>query len=180
MAGQRGTIGNRGGAKPKPTLLHQLHGTARKDRNSNPYEPMPLGDLTEPPNWMTDSQQDGWRYAIQHCPRGLLKLLDRGVLTLWVEAEDRHRNASMAQARLNERGPDLPYLVKGPEGLMVSPYVEVIDKAAKIMFRCISEMGFSPASRPRLRLVPDQPDAGQQAQADPWAALRVIPGGKAS
>jgi P27 family predicted phage terminase small subunit len=161
-------------------LLHQLHGTARKDRNSNPLEPMPLGDLSEPPSWMTDAQQDGWRYAIQHCPKGLLKLLDRGVLTLWVEAEDRHRSASMAQARLNERGKDLPFLVQSPLGLEVSPYVEVIDKAAKIMFRCISEMGFSPASRPRLRLVPDDADTAKQAQADPWATLRLIPGGKAS
>lgn len=180
MAGQRGTIGNRGGGKRKPTLLHQLHNTTRKGRHDNPYEPMPLGDLTEPPSWMTDDQQAGWRYAITHCPPGLLKLLDRGVLTLWVEAEDRHRSASMAQARLNERGPDLPYLVKGQLGLEVSPYVEVIDKAAKIMFRCISEMGFSPASRPRLRLVPEGSKADAQAPADPWATLRVIPGGKAS
>lgn len=169
----------RGGRPPKPTALHKIHGTARKDRNHRPLEPQPVGDLTDAPDWFTASQREGWEYAIRHCPRGVLKLLDRGALVLWVEAEDRHRAAMIAQATLNRRSPEVPFLVKGPDGLMVSPYVEIIDRAAKIMIRMISELGFSPVARPRIRLVPpagEQPDG--DVRVDPWKFLEVIPGGK--
>jgi hypothetical protein len=49
------------------------------------------------------------------------------------------------------------------------------------MFRCAQELGFSPAARPRLRAdpLPCDPDDDDEAPLDPWAALRVIPGGKA-
>jgi phage terminase small subunit len=171
--------GNRGGRPPKPTALHKLHNTAPDRKRS--AEPQPIGDLVDPPEWFTDSQVAGWRYAIEHCPKGVLKLLDRGALVLWVEAEDRHRGAMIAQATLNGRSPDLPYLVKGADGLMVSPYVEIIDRAAKIMIRMIGELGFSPAARPRIKLVADAatPEtAAADIRRDPWKFLEVVQGGK--
>lgn len=46
------------------------------------------------------------------------------------------------------------------------------------MLRCAQELGFSPAARPRLKA--DMPDGQHDEQPDdPWATLRVIPGGKA-
>lgn len=169
----------RTGRPPKPTVLHKLHGTARKDRVRE-AEPVPLGDLTEAPAWLTDSQREGWDYAIRHCPKGVLKLLDRSALVLWVEAEDRHRGAMIAQAMLNRRAPDAPWLVKGPDGLIVSPYVEIIDRAAKIMIRMMTELGFSPVARPRLRIAPEPAAAATASdmRSDPWQALKVIKGGK--
>lgn len=127
----------RTGRPPKPTALHKLHGTARPDRQlrRREREPQPVGDLVDAPSWLTASQREGWQYAIRHCPKGVLKLLDRSALVRWVEAEDRHRGAMIAQAMLSARSPELPWLVKGPDGPMVSPYVEIIDHAAKIMVR---------------------------------------------
>lgn len=163
------------GRPSKPTALHKLHGTARADRNSRPDEPQPVGELRDPPDWLNESQRAGWQYAIEHSPPGLLKMLDRGALALWVEAEDRHRIASMTQSLLNKNS-TAPFLIKGPDGMMMSPYVDIIDRAAKIMFRAIQELGFSPASRPRIHVAP----AASNEPKNPWAALRLIPGGKAS
>lgn len=164
------------GRPPKPTLLHKLQGTARADRmRKRAQEPQPEGDLADPPNWLNDSQRLGWEYAIRHAPPGLLKMIDRGMLTLWIEAEDRHRIATITQNSLNARGKDLPFLVKTPDGeLEPSPYVEIIDQAAKIMFRAADAMGFSPVARPRIR----GPKNEDEPDHNPWAELRVIPGGK--
>lgn len=174
--------GNRGGRPPKPTALHIIQGTARPARmRKRKAEPQPAGELHEPPEWMGDDLKASWRYVITHSPPGLLKMIDRGALALWVEAENRHRIATMTQAAI-DRGKTAPYLVKGPDGLLlVSPYVEIIDRAARVMLRCITELGFSPAARPRIRL--DAPDTAadvmRSAKANPWKSeLSLLPGGK--
>lgn len=32
----------------------------------NDGEPLPVGDLVDPPDWMTESQKAGWNYAIEN------------------------------------------------------------------------------------------------------------------
>ena len=170
------------GRRPKPTALHALHGTANTTRHAHrATEPQPPGDdLEDAPDWLTDDQKAGWLYALQHAPRGLLKPIDRTVLVVWVEAEDRHRRASMAQAVLDARNPTMPMLLprsrgaqKGTE-LVESPYVRIITRAAETLMRAVSELGFSPASRPRLSVpVPAVPP-----EHDPWARLKMLQGGK--
>jgi phage terminase small subunit len=168
------------GRRPKPTALHRLEGTFNATRHGKgrAREPMPQGDLDAAPAWFTDSQREGWDYAIAHAPRGLLKMIDRGMLGVWVLAEDRLRVAEITQQRLNEHSPDLPLLIRGPQGLEVSPYVAIADKMSKTMMQAADRLGFSPVARPRLQLdPPDEPDKGGGA----WGTLRrfpVIPGGK--
>ena len=71
------------GRKPKPTILAALHGKpshTAKDARIN--EPIPVtGSLDDPPDWLNPAQQAGWRYAMTHCPPGMLAHIDRGVLT---------------------------------------------------------------------------------------------------
>ena len=169
------------GRRPKPTALHKLHGTynATNHGRDRAQEPIPMGDLEEPPHDLTDSQEAGWRYAVANMPRGVVKLIDRGILKVWVEAEDRHNTARLMQAMLDQ-DTKLKLLVKGPNGLEPSPYNTILDKCAQTMFRAAQELGFSPAARPRLKLYA-QPAAApaDDVRADPWAALKVIPGGKA-
>jgi len=164
-----------GNAKRKPTVLHKLHNTERaRTRAQRRLEPKPVGDLDEPPEWLNDSQREGWQYALEHAPLHLLKKIDRGVLALWVVAEDNLRLATITQNRLNERGPDLPLLIRSPVGMVLSPYMDAMDRCAKVMFRCINEMGFSPAARPRIHL-----DTGETAEdVNPWAQFKVVNGGK--
>lgn len=117
-------------------------------------EPQPEGDLEEPPDWMTPSQKEGWRYALEHAPRGLLRRLDRGVLAVWVVAEDTHR---MAVERVTKTG----MLVKTPNTgePIQSPYLAIQNKQAMIMMRAAAELGFSPVSRSQIALEPSRGNA---------------------
>jgi phage terminase small subunit len=165
------------GRRPKPTALHKLQGTynVTDHGRSRADEPIAEGDLDrDPPTWLAPSQKAGWRYAIDHMPKGVAKKIDRGMPLIWVEAEDRHRTAMMMQARLDADA-TLKLLIRTPVGLMPSPYNDILDRTAKLMFRVAQELGFSPAARPRIHVVPD----GTRHDADnPWAALRLIPGGR--
>jgi P27 family predicted phage terminase small subunit len=163
------------GRRPKPTALHRLHGTfhSGKHGRDRAAEPVAEGELYIAPPGLTPSQRLGWRYAIEHAPRGVLKRIDRGMLLIWVEAEDRHRTAMAMQAQI-DRDATLKLLIRGPLGLQPSPYNDILDKTAKTMFRAAQELGFSPAARPRLRVeTPPEEDAD-----NPWAHLQVIPGGR--
>lgn len=165
------------GRRPKPTALHRLHRTYNPTDHgtARALEPIPAGELDrEPPAFLTASQAEGWRYAVENMPPGVIKRIDRGMLLVWVEAEDRHRTAMMMQARLDETA-TLKLLVRTPQGLAPSPYNDILDKTAKTMFRAAAELGFSPAARPRIHLAPGP---GEIDQDNPWAVLRLIPGGR--
>ena len=167
------------GRKPIPTDLHKLRGTLNTTRHGKGRsgEPEAAGDLPpEPPGWMSEGQQAGWRHAVEHAPRGILKAIDRGMLAVWVEAEERHRTAATMQAQL-DRGTKLPLLTKTKDGTATaSPYLGIMNRTAAIMIKAASELGFSPAARPRLAAsaTQDLPD-----EHSPWARLKVIHGGKA-
>ena len=168
---------SRRGRKPKPTALHSLHGTLNSTRHKHrETEPEALGLLKEPPDFLTESQKEGWRYAIAHAPLGILRMIDRGTLVMWVEAEDRHRQALIMQAKADANTP-LPLLSKAKDGTAIpSPYLRIMNQAADVMLRTASELGFTPAARPRLAAktaqgVPAEPNS-------PWAKLRVLQGGK--
>jgi P27 family predicted phage terminase small subunit len=167
------------GRRPKPTQLHRLQGTFKatnhgRDRRD---EPIAEGDLGKAPPGLTRSQRKVWTYAIEHAPRHLLKMIDRDALLVWVEARDRFDIARRMQAKLDSGNAELKLLIRGPLGLVASPYNDILDKTAKTMLRACQDLGFSPAARPRLQIAPPIEDAGEDA-FDPWAALRLIPGGK--
>jgi P27 family predicted phage terminase small subunit len=104
-------------------------------------EPIPVGALREPPDWFSESQKAGWRYAIEHAPFGLLKRLDRSALVAWAVAEDAHRQAA---EKVQQHG----MLVKTAQGTPIqSPYVGIMNRQANIMLRAIAQLGFSPSSR---------------------------------
>jgi hypothetical protein len=96
---------------------------------------------------MTPSQADGWRYAVAHMPAGVLRMSDRGVLLVWVEAEG--RLAMEMQAKLDQDA-SLKLVIRTPAGLAPSPYNDFLDETAKTMLRAVQELGFSPAARMRI------------------------------
>lgn len=127
------------GRKPTPTALRELHGNPRD--HAIPKEPKtPTGTLNAP-DWLTDQQKEAWAYAVANAPRGVLRLIDRGVLAVWIIAEDFHRRASKA---MGHRAP-----VSRKTGQQ-DANMAVINRQAMIMIRAASELGFSPTSRPRL------------------------------
>ena len=141
------------GRKPKPTFLKLLDGNAGR-RPLNADEPQPQGDLSGAPDWMSDAQKAGWRYAIEHAPASLLKRLDRSILTVWVVAEDNHRAAA---EKVSKYGQVIKAPVSGQP--MQSPYLGIMNRQAQIMMKAVSELGFSPASRPRIKI-----EKGKQRQ----------------
>ena len=132
------------GRKPIPTALARLHGNPR-DRKPPAAEPKPAGDLTDAPDWFSADQKAGWEYAMRNAPLGLLKRLDRSALAIWVVAEDLHRQAVISQNKMG-------LLVKAPNSELPiqSPFLPIINRQALIMLKAASELGFTPATRPRL------------------------------
>jgi P27 family predicted phage terminase small subunit len=147
------------GRKPVATHLKFLRGNPGK-RALNPNEPKPIGDLADPPEWMSEGQRAGWVYAIENAPRGLLKKLDRSVLVTWVVAEDLHRQAT---GQVEKYG--MLTKTPGTGAPMQSPYLPIVNKQAQIMLRAAEQLGFSPSARSRVQLADDpRPD-----EDDPWA-----------
>lgn len=133
----------RPGPKTLPTHLKLVTGNPGK-RKLNSREPKPRGNLSKPPEWLTEDQKSGWEYALQNAPLGLLKLLDRGAFTVWVVAEDMHRQAAEKVAALG-------MLTKTTGGNIVqSPYLPIVNRQALIMLKAAGELGFTPAARPRI------------------------------
>lgn len=152
------------GRKPKPTWLKVISGNPGK-RPINAQEPLAKGDLTEPPEWMTESQREVWRAAIANAPAGLLKGIDESVFSVWVVAKDLHREASQ---KIAEYGA----VIKSPvtETPMQSPYVGVLNRQAQIMLKASSEMGFTPSARSRVRI------ENEPTKVNKFADLKTLDG----
>jgi len=149
------------GRKPKPTHLKLLEGNPGR-RPLNHAEPVPVGDLHSAPEWLTDSQKEGWAYAIASAPAGLLKRIDRTLLTIWVVAEDLHREASEA---ITKGGA----IITTRNGEVAqNPYMAVMNRQVPVMLKAASELGFTPASRSRISL----PEVGHKNSGSPFAAFK--------
>ena len=163
----------------KPTALHILQGTMNvTDLRKRELEPVPVGELAEleAPAHFTERMKANWNYAVEHMPKGVAKKIDRALLKAYIEAETRHDEVTELLAMMNEQA-RLKYLMKGPIGIVSNPYNDILDKCARTLVAIARELGFSPAARPKLqqerRALPENP------ADDPWAVLRVIPGGEA-
>ena len=106
-------------------------------------------NLHEPPQWLSASQKAGWEYAIARAPKGLLKLIDSAIMTIWVVAEDIHRQAS---EELTREG----LTVKSVNGYQIqSPYLPIMNRQAVLMIKASAALGFDPASREKLDIQPE-------------------------
>lgn len=138
------------GRKPIPSHLKVLNGKLDKMPES---EPIPVGDLSNAPDWMSDDQKKAWDYAIENAPEGLLKRLDKSILATWVVAEDLHKQAVQ---QVNKHGLIIKSPVKGEP--MQNPWLSIANRQATIMMKAASEMGFSPTSRSRVSISEDRGD----------------------
>lgn len=134
------------GRKPKPTDLHRQQGTyqaVRHDRRAN--EPRPQGNLGEPPDELGPAEAEIWRYAIASAPAGLLKRLDLSVFVTWVRAVHAQNMAAVELARDG-------LIVDTGKGPAEHPASRAFSRASVLVLRCASELGFSPAARPRIQI----------------------------
>jgi P27 family predicted phage terminase small subunit len=129
----------------RPSHLKLVEG--RRDRRPASLrhnEPMPRENLIEPPDWLSDEQRAGWNYAIAHAPFGLLKTIDRALLTSWVIAESVHKDASIKLR-------NSPLIIKSPQGAIIqSPFLGILNRQVVLMKALAAELGFSPAARTQI------------------------------
>src|SRR5215472_9813820 len=165
----------RRGPKPKPTVLHRLHGTFNATRHrERAFEPVAAGALEdrEPPADFSEGERTSWQYALEHAPRGVLRHIDRDILILGCKTSERYRRAEVAQAQINAQSP-LPDVIRAPSGLLVpSPYIAIMNKAAILMLRIAEQLGFTPVSRPRLAERPSRGGGHEDDDRTRW--LRVM------
>lgn len=123
-------------------------GTPQRDR-VNYAEPMPATNIEdEGPEWFTPQQKADWKFVRAAAPAGLLKQLDRGMLEAWVVTSDICRRAAMGLVQC----PNLQRK-KAQECLAILRQFTPIKRALA------TELGFSPAARPRIQVAPE-PDQG--------------------
>jgi len=150
------------GRKPLPVAVKRIKGTLQKCR-INPHEPRPAGHLGEPPDYMSDIAKEAWTYAVENAPPGLLSSLDASVLERWANCAGLYREAL---GKINRSGV-AGMIIKTPSGILRrSPLMDVIRDLALEMKGYESEMGFTPASRSRVRVPQESAD-----RSDPWAEI---------
>jgi P27 family predicted phage terminase small subunit len=98
---------------------------------------------------MTPAQVELWRYHVAHAPPGVLKAIDGRLLQTFVVALDLQEQAAalMLSAGL---------VVETDRGTAEHPAVRTFARMSALVVRLSSEMGFSPASRPRIQASPAQ------------------------
>jgi len=136
------------GRKPKPTHLKIVTGNPGK-RPLNKKEPKPKGDLVNPPAWFNETQRAEWKHIIAQAPKGLLKKLDIGILTVYVSA---YCDMIAAQEKINEHG----IASKKGSTVLVSQAFHAKSRASLVLMKAASELGFTPSSRSRITV--DSPE----------------------
>ena len=143
------------GRKPKATHLHALEGT----RPSAPRigEPQAAGEVGVPPAHFTQPQRDLWQFYAASAPAGLLKAVDRNVFETFIASADMVRQCAEILSREG-------LVVATERGTVEHPASRALARFSGIMLKAASECGFSPASRPRISVRPEEP-------ANPFAAF---------
>lgn len=130
------------GRKPKPTVLKLLSGSKKPIIAD---EPIPLGNLTIPPESLSEREAQIWRRVIARAPVGLLRELDSDIVEMycqtWVQREEHLK-------KVREFGA----VVKSPtQGVpQVSPYQVLARQCTEILKGLMSDLGFNPTSRSRI------------------------------
>lgn len=151
------------GRKRVPNVLRLIAGNPSK-RPLNRSEPNPVGDLLASPAGLTDEELEIWNYAIEHAPKGLLRLLDLKLFLGWVLAA---AEVDLAERMLREHGREVKKggdqrITINPDGsqvktvrsvtMVLSNWVKIRREAFQRMMKATSELGFSPTSRSRITL----------------------------
>lgn len=137
------------GRKNKPTLLKLLDGNpGHKPLPKN--EVIPQGDIESPPDWLTPSQREIWEYAVDHSPAGLLKSLDFSMMLAWTLAYDALKETSIKMQCCDDE-----------EFKALS---RILAQQSAAMIRAAGEMGFSPASRAKVSVTPNEKQENEFAK----------------
>ena len=138
------------GRIPKPTRMKALTGNPGR-RPLNALEPRPEPQVPDCPPELGEIARREWdRLAGELGKLRILTELDRAALALYCNAYGLWAEATLAIQKYGT-------MVKSPTGFpMQSPYIAVANRQAEIMMRIASEFGFTPASRSRIVIPPEE------------------------
>ena len=143
------------GPRPKPTHLRILEGNPGH-RPLNKDEPEPNGDLVDPPAAWGDLKPAAaasltriWRETLKEAPAGLLRRLDTYVLEQYCVAVHTFREAC---AKVIEVGAVIQIGPKKARQFSKNPFLSIRDQQQAILNRLQDQLGFSPASRTRVKI----------------------------
>lgn len=134
------------GRPRKSDAEKKARGTLQKCRQ-NRSQLVVNGQLPDaPPPGLTKDARAAWKMAIQCAPKGILSVLDHGVLERWCRSYSLYRK----MAKLVEAG-DIEQA--HPESGMrsLTPPFLVMTQAHKMMLQCEKELGFTPIARQKVR-----------------------------
>ena len=136
------------GRRPKPTRMKALTGNPGK-RPLNKHEPRPDPVVPDCPPELGPAAQREWARLIGELSSlNMVTKLDRAALATYCGAYALWAEATEAIQKFGA-------MVKSPTGYpMQSPYISIANRQAEIMMRIASEFGFTPASRSRLSVPP--------------------------
>jgi P27 family predicted phage terminase small subunit len=136
------------GRRPKPTRMKVLTGNPGK-RPLNQHEPRPNPVVPDCPPELGPAAQREWvRLVGELSSLNMVTKLDRAALATYCGAYALWAEATEAIQKFGA-------MVKSPTGYpMQSPYISIANRQAEIMMRIASEFGFTPASRSRLSVPP--------------------------
>lgn len=128
-------------------------------RPLNGNEPTPRREMPEPPAHLSPAARAEWdRLAPQLFEMGTLTQVDRAVFALYCSAwgdEVEARTLENQSGQVN--GFTIGKVVKGENGLGLSPTSNLSSMAFKRLKAVIPELGLSPSSRSRLHVPPAAP-----------------------
>lgn len=134
-----------------------------------PLDPPPVeqsDELLDPPSTFKPRERIVWSECIRNAPDGVLRKIDTGILEIYVKAKVQWERAA---ENVEANGT----ICKGPNGgVMHNPFVGVMNTQAKMMMRAISQLGFSPVTRQRVKA------NGKTRRSNPFGKLKSFPIGK--
>ena len=147
------------GRKNKPTNVHLLHGTLRKDRMNLNEPQIAVADDLKPPEWFDEEQRKHWRYYFRVLKAmNVITEADHAMLVAFVCAVARLREAE----RLIDRD---GLTVDGQFGPKTNPATTIAAECAKQIKALGGELGLSPTARPRINVVvEDDPKMAEAAR----------------
>ena len=124
------------------------------------------------PKSLSQRQKLAYRRAVLEAP--WLQLGDREMLVLWTRATDLYRSASTGlDGCLRDPAFANPASAAAKTG---AAFHRIVQREASLMISLAHRLGFSPAGRLALGVSTKAPPAVDEA--DPWAMLRLVPGGR--
>ncbi|MDD2772997.1 MAG: phage terminase small subunit P27 family [Elusimicrobiales bacterium] len=142
------------GRKPKTRVYKLFHGT-RKSR-INPREPVPVGAIGEPPDWLDDVSKAYWREVTKTMGRSWTAA-DRGPLEVLCKSYSRWRQT---ESELEVKG--TTYYPKGVKEIVIGSTTKLVGETRKRpqvaienMYysqycRLCAEFGITPTARTRI------------------------------